>query len=92
MSKQGRPDIQVAIAFLTTRVAELDDDDWKKLTQVMRYINATLDVILTLSIENFNPPKWWVDASYATHPKCRSHAPGGTMTMGHGSIFITSCK
>lgn len=31
-SKQERPDIQVAIAFLSIRVIEVDHDDWKKLS------------------------------------------------------------
>jgi hypothetical protein len=28
--KRARPDIQLAIAFLSTRVRELNEDDWKK--------------------------------------------------------------
>ena len=47
VSKRGRPDIQVAIAFLSTRVTEPDTDDWKKLVRLMRYVNATLDLVLT---------------------------------------------
>ena len=35
VSKRGRPDIQVAIAFLSTRVTEPDIDDWKKLTRLL---------------------------------------------------------
>ena len=31
VSNHGRPDIQVAIAFLTTRTSNADIDDWKKL-------------------------------------------------------------
>ena len=57
----------------------------------MRYVNETLELILTLSIDNFTAIKWWVDASYAMHHNSRSHT-GGTMTMGKGSIFSTSCK
>ena len=47
VSKRGRPDIQVAIASLSTRVTEPDTDDWKKLVRLMRYVNATLDLVLT---------------------------------------------
>ena len=91
VSKRGRPDIQVAIAFLSTRAIEPDIDDWKKLTRLLRYINSTIDLVLTLSVENFNTVKWWVDALYATHHNSRSHT-GGTMAIGRGSIFSTSCK
>ena len=31
LCKRRRPDIQTAIAFLTTRVRKPDQDDWKKL-------------------------------------------------------------
>ena len=91
VSKRGRPDIQVAIAFLSTRVTIPDTDDWKKLVRLMRYINATLQLVLTVSVDCFNAIKWWVDVSYATHHNCQSHT-GGTMSMGTGSIFSTSCK
>eukprot|EP00980_Cylindrotheca_fusiformis_P026811 scaffold17566_cov108-Cylindrotheca_fusiformis.AAC.1 len=32
--RRARPDIQVAIAFLTSRVTKADRDDWKKLKRV----------------------------------------------------------
>ena len=76
--KRGRQDIQVAVAFLSTRVTKPDLDDWKKLVRLARYVNSTLDLILTLSVDSFNAVKWWVDASYATHYNSRSHT-GGTI-------------
>ena len=91
VSKRGRPDIQVAIAFLSTRVQEPDRDDWKKLTRLIRYVNGTIDLVLTLSINGFNSIKWWVNASFATHYNSLSHT-GGTMTMGQGSIYSTLRK
>ena len=91
VSKRGRPDIQVAIAFLSTRVMTPDEDDWKKLVRLIRYINGSIELLLTLSVFGFNSIKWWVDSSYAPHPDCRSHT-GGTMSMGQGSIYSTSCK
>ena len=42
VSKRGRPDIQVAIAFLTTRVTSPDKDDWGKLRRLMYYINSNI--------------------------------------------------
>ena len=38
-SKRGRSNIQVAIAFLTTRVTDPDKDNWGKLKRLMCYIN-----------------------------------------------------
>ena len=57
-SKCGRPDIQVAVAFLSTRVTDPDLDDWKKLIRLARYVNSTLGLILILSVDSFNLVKW----------------------------------
>ena len=91
MSKRGRPDIQVAVAFLTTRVTGPDSDDWNKLARLMRYIRSTIDLTLTLSTSNFNAIKWWVNASYTVHPNMRGHTCA-TMTLGKGSISSISSK
>ena len=38
LCKRARPNIQTAIAFLTTRVSCPDEDDYKKLTRVIKYL------------------------------------------------------
>ena len=52
-SKCTRQDIQMAVAFLCTRVKQPDTDDYKKLTKVMQYLRNTKG----------DEPKWWVDSS-----------------------------
>ena len=44
VGKQGCPDTQVTVAFLTTRGIKLDQDDWKKLQRIMCYIKSTLNI------------------------------------------------
>ena len=63
--KRGRPDIQVPIAFLSTRATKSDEDDWRKLRRLMRYLKSTQDLVLTLKADDLTVIKWWVDASYA---------------------------
>jgi hypothetical protein len=89
VSKRGRPDIQVPISFLTSRVTRADRDDWKKLKRLLEYLNDTIDMPLTLSIDNLSVIKTWVDASYAIHPDMRSHT-GGTIMMGKGALCAKS--
>jgi hypothetical protein len=48
LCKRARPDIQMAVTFLCTRVKGPDADDYKKLTQVIRYLCGTLEMPLTL--------------------------------------------
>ena len=41
LSKRARPDVQTAVAFLTTRVTRPDIHDWKKLGRVIKYLRET---------------------------------------------------
>ena len=91
LSKRARPDIQTAVAYLTTRVLKPDIDDQKKLARVMKYLRSTTKLTLTLEAIDLTVIKWWIDGSYAIHPDMRSHT-GGTMSLGKGSIYSTSIR
>ena len=89
--KRARPDIHTAIAVLCTRVKEPNENDWKKLVDVMLYLNGTRNDKLILSADDLHIIKWWVDASFAVHPDFRSHTGGG-MSLGKGIIQSQSIK
>jgi len=98
LCKRGRPDIQTPIAFLCKRTSMPDKDDYKKLTRVMRYLQGSEDLVLSLSASGSGVIEWWVDASYGVHKDMKSHT-GGTLSMGKGSIYsmsagqkITACS
>ena len=88
---RGRPDINVTISFLTTRVSKPNDGDWKKLKRMLQYLYGTLDLVLKLSAFNTSIIKWWIDASYGVHDNMRSHT-GTTMSLGRGSVYSRSTK
>ena len=90
ISKRCRLDIQTAVAFLTTRVSEPNEDDWKKLRRVLQYLRGTIDLKLTLGADNILKSKTWVDVSYGVHEDCRSHT-GGAMSWGWG-VLLTKCQ
>jgi hypothetical protein len=50
-TSQVRRDIQTAISFLTTRVKDPDKDNWGKLKQVLKYLNGTKHLKLTLEAD-----------------------------------------
>jgi hypothetical protein len=52
MAARARRDIQTAVAFLTTRVTSPDEDDWGKLKRVLKYLNGTKYLKLSISEEN----------------------------------------
>ena len=81
----------MAVSFLQTRVNKPDQDGFKKLTRVVKYLQGTRDMILTLGLQNDEVMTWWVDASYAVHNDMKGHT-GGTMSLGHGSIYSSSTK
>ena len=91
LSKRARPDVQPAVAYLTTRVISPDEDDYKKLSRVMKYLRGSIDRVLTLEADRAHVVKWWVDAAFAVHHDMKSHT-GGTMSLGKGSIYSTSVR
>ena len=91
LSKRARPDIQVAVAFLTTRVKAPDEDDYKKLTRVMKYLRGTKTMSVCLEADDLSVVKWWVDGSFAVHPDMRSHT-GVIMSLGKGAQHASSTK
>ena len=91
MSTRARRDIQTAVAFLTTRVKSPDEDDWGKLKRVLKYLNGTKHLKLTLSVENLGVLKWYVDGSHNVHWDCKGHG-GAVFTMGKGSVSSYSRK
>ena len=91
LCKRARPDIQTAIAFLSTRVKSPDTDDYRKLARMMQYLRKTRHLFLTLEADNLNVIKWWADGSFAVHGDMRSHT-GGAMSMGRGVVYGTSTR
>jgi hypothetical protein len=84
-----RQDIQTTVAFLCTWVKELDEDDYNKLTKVMKYIRGTREHKLT--IEPNADPKWWVESTYVVHPDMRSHT-SVVISLGKRATYTNSTK
>ena len=57
----------------------------------MRYLKGTKSLNTTLHADASTIVKWYGYASFALHPRMRSHT-GGKMTLGGGSIAIVSRK
>jgi hypothetical protein len=79
LCKRARRDIQPTIAMLCTRVKGPNEASWAKLVRLMKYLNGTRELKLTLSADNLHCIKWYVDASFAVHPDYKSHT-GATIS------------
>ncbi len=82
VAKWGRPDIILVISFLTTRVKQPDEDDWKKLCRVLNYLHLTSSLVLTLSCENLDKLTWYIDGSYAVHGDVKGQSSEILVTNG----------
>jgi hypothetical protein len=56
-TKRARPDIATAVAFLNTQVKASDEDDWKKLTCMIRYLHGSIELPLILRADSVPIPK-----------------------------------
>jgi hypothetical protein len=65
-------DTGTAISYFTTWVREPNEQDWKKLVHLMKYLRGTKDLPLILSADGSG-----------IHPNMCSHTGGG-LTMGRG--------
>ena len=90
-SMRVRRDRQTTVAFLTTRVKSPGEDDWGKLKRVLKYLNGTRHLHLTLSVDSLSSIKWYINGSHQIHDDCRGHT-GSIMTLGQGAISSTSRK
>ena len=61
-------DTQTSIYFFTTRVNDPDEDDWRKLKRLLRYVRRTVNMPPVLRVDSLTIIKWLVNASFATHP------------------------
>ena len=86
LSKRARPEIHLTVSLLSTIVIELDTNDYNNLEKAMKYIQSTIGLPLTLSIENDGNIKWYVDAVFVVHKDMRIHT-GGLLTMVIGRAY-----
>ena len=91
LSKRVRPDLLLAISFLTTRVQNPTQQDLCKLMRVLKYLNATKDLVLHLRGDDFLCICAYIDASFAVHDDYKSHS-GVFVSIGMGPIFVKSSK
>lgn len=87
VSKRARPDILVAVSFLTTRVKEPDEDDWNKLVRILSYLKCTPDCCLHLNCTDLTKLTWFVDGSFASHGDMRGQSGAILVTRDCAVIF-----
>ena len=88
-AKRARPDIQVAVAYLCTRVQEPTEDDYLKLARVICYLRTAVHLPLVIGWDDTGELLWSINASFAVHNNMRSHT-GAMLIFGKGVVFSLS--
>ena len=91
LAKRVRADCLCATIFLATRIQNATNQDWLKLSRLLRYINATKDIGMILESDNIAQIYAYVDASFAVHSDMKSHT-GSLISLGKGAIHAKSNK
>jgi hypothetical protein len=91
ISKRARPDVLTAVSFLTTRVSSPTQEDNNKLVRVLRYLNGTKELALTLSGSDGMVILAFIDSSFTVHPDGKGHS-GSVITIGRGAVHSRSRK
>ena len=95
IAKRTRGDILLPVNYLCSRVLCPNQDDLVKLERILRYLNATKDMVLELTMltneDESVDLNFYVDASYATHSDMKSHS-GVSASIGSGSLYVASTK
>ena len=52
--KRGRPDLEVPVTYLCSRVSKSDEDDWKKLRRVLAFVQCTIDDIRIIGAKSLS--------------------------------------
>jgi Reverse transcriptase (RNA-dependent DNA polymerase) len=91
--KRIKPEVLTVVSVLASRVTCATEQDWKKLSRMIQYINHTKDIPLCLEMSSDYPIKVVasIDSSHATHGDYRGHT-GLCATLGKGCILAMSSK
>jgi hypothetical protein len=91
-ANHAHQDIQTAVSFLTTRLQAPDKNDWGKLKRILKYLNGTRHLKLTLCANQIKfAVHWYVDGSHQIHEDCRGQT-GSRVTFGKGAVASSSNK
>lgn len=67
------------------------EEDYSKLARVIKYLKETIHLPLIVGTDESGNMVWNIDASFAVHPDCKSHA-GAVLMLGHRLVLSISYK
>ena len=89
LAKRVRPDILLTISYLAKRVQHPNEDDYKKLCRLVKYIRRSSELGIILEADKLLHVVAWIDASHAVHVDHKSHS-ATVISLGKGPIYQKS--
>ena len=87
LAKRVRPECLVAVAFLTTRVHDVDADDMAKLKRLLGYLRATPNRGIVLRVGDNMTVRAFIDASYGAHQSSGKSHTGCAIVLGEAGVI-----
>jgi hypothetical protein len=87
LAKRVRPKCLVAVAFLTTRVSDLDIDDIAKLDRLLVYLRAYQHRGIVLRVGDNMIVRAYIDASYGVHKSSGKSHTGCVIVLGEAGVL-----
>ena len=94
LGKRVKPELNVAVSYLSTQVTCPNKDDIAKLDRAIRYVrdNTGTGIVLKAAGKDKNVMiTGHIDASFGCHSNGKSHT-GVYITLGEGPVFVRSVK
>jgi len=91
LAPRARPDLLTAVSFFCTRVKQLTEEDWNKLSRTIRYLEKTKDLFLSLEAKDLRQLQCYVDSAHMLHHDLKGHT-GGFTSFGSGAFSPKSKK
>ena len=94
LAKRVKPELNVALSYLSTQVTHSSENDLRKLDRVIRYVRDHLGSGITLTAAGKDKNvvvTAHIDASFGCHDDAKSHT-GVCITLGRGPVYVRSVK
>jgi hypothetical protein len=93
LAKKSRPGWMTALAFLATRVSRCTENDWKKLTRLLRYLNGSKELGILLRLGKHGIiVRLHIDATHGVHADGKSHTRSCIVIGTTGAVRSKSAK
>ena len=73
LCKISWPNIDQAIALISSRVKDTNKGSWKRLMWAMSFLKGTINVVLMLQADDTNTLTWYIGIAISVHADMESH-------------------